>query len=120
MKKILIVEDNAAQSESLELVLSRRGWTVHRALDGLTAPQIAELHTPEAVILDLVMPGLPGREFLAWLRGRPETRDVPVVVSTGLPLDDVLDLEADPLVRVLRKPFTVDELLAALAEMEGG
>ena len=73
---------------------------------------------PDGVILDLCVPGdLDGRAFLAWLRGRPGLEAVPVVVTTGLPLDRTGDLAGRPGVRVLQKSSPFDALLDAFADL---
>lgn len=117
--KILIVEDNVTQAESLGLILKAMG---HRALlagDGRQGQAQVETHgTPDGVILDLRVPGeVNGRVFLAWMRGRPELADVPVVVTTGLPADETADVARMPRVLVSRKPETFSSLMGYFAAL---
>jgi DNA-binding NtrC family response regulator len=51
--KLLIVEDNVAQVESLELIFKMEGHTVYRALNALSAREILEVHSADAIVLDI-------------------------------------------------------------------
>lgn len=114
MKRILVVEDYADQAETLTLVLKGAGYTVYTAMGGLQAQALADLHPIDAAVVDLRMAGMDGREFIGWLRGRTATAAIPIVLSTAMPPGAVKDLAALPNVKVLQKPYTPDELLAAL------
>jgi CheY-like chemotaxis protein len=116
--KLLIVEDNVAQVESLELIFKMEGHTVYRALNALSAREILEVHSADAIVLDLVMPGVDeaGGNLVTWLRStRPETAEVPVVLTTGMDLDDIPeDILRQPRVSAIQKPFTIDSLMCSL------
>jgi DNA-binding response OmpR family regulator len=62
-------------------------------------------------VLDLGLPRLSGEDVLRELRVRADTRNVPIVIVTG---HDVVDLNEDELVCVLRKPITTDALVTAV------
>ncbi|WP_265522361.1 response regulator [Oerskovia flava] len=86
---VLVCDDDPFVVAVLGAVLEERGYTVIGVTDGDDALRaVGELH-PDAVVLDLIMPGSSGAEVLAALRGHPATADVPVIVVSGLrPSDD--------------------------------
>ena len=107
---LLIVEDEPGFSRLIALSLSREGFEVHAVPNGEDALDLAaEIH-PDAVVLDL---GLPGMDGLAVLRELRERTNMPVVVVTGARTTDAirrgLDQGADD---YLTKPFSPSELAA--------
>ena len=67
---------------------SRSGWTVTEAENGQVAIESVTAARPDVIMLDLMMPEMDGFEFLEKLRGRPDWRDIPVVVITAKDLTD--------------------------------
>lgn len=110
--RILVVEDDADLAMLLERYLGTEGYDAHIASDGPTALRLAAGLTPDAVVLDLGLPGMDGMEVLRRLRERD---DVPVLILTArvdVPARvDGLDAGADD---YLAKPFVRQELLARL------
>src|SRR3954466_243972 len=82
-RRILIVDDDAVTVEQFARILRLEGYDTHTALTGDAALADASASPPDAVIVDLVMPGMDGLEFLRRLRLRPENRDTPAAVVTG-------------------------------------
>lgn len=84
MRTILIVDDEedsrALTRLSLEMV---GGWTVLDVETGVAALSVAESEQPDAILMDVMMPGLDGPATLERLRARPMTRHIPVVFLTG-------------------------------------
>ncbi len=116
--KLLIVEDEIAQAESLQVIFEARGLACYLAASTPAAMRMAETHPPDAVILDLFMNGASGMKFLGWMRTHGGLRETPVVITTGLPLDDIsIPPVADLKVRMLQKPCLVEDLLRVFAEM---
>ncbi|RMH41692.1 MAG: response regulator [Deltaproteobacteria bacterium] len=112
--RILVVDDDNALRASITRILEEEGYTVETAPDGATALQIVEEDPPDAILLDVMMPGMNGRQFLRELRRAKHTPKIPVVVMTALQglSDRALEYGADDLVE---KPFDVDELLNKVA-----
>jgi DNA-binding response OmpR family regulator len=109
--RLLIVEDNRALLKSLSTGLREEGFMVDTAADGEEGLFLAEHNDYDAVILDLLLPKLDGRELLRALRsGNIQTH---VLVLTALDAVDetvrVLNSGADDF---MTKPFCFDELLA--------
>lgn len=111
---ILVVEDCLDQAESLALILKPEGWSVFTAPTALGGRVVAQVHPPEIVLLDVVLPGGGAKEFLDWLGEKCPACQV--YVMTGLPPDDVRWLRNYPTVEVLFKPYPPDALIALLRE----
>lgn len=110
--RVVVVDDNQALRENLAECLEAEGHLVSQAADGQDAlALLSQGERPDVVVLDLVMPGLGGREVAATLRGRPELRELRLVLMTGRELAPGGCPEFDA---VLEKPFGLGELLAAV------
>lgn len=77
---ILIVSGDVGRRERLHDLLDRHGFPALEAGDGVTALERVDRDAPEVVLLELTLAGLDGFEVLARLRGRPETRRLPVLL----------------------------------------
>ena len=111
--RILVVDDERAVREALERALRLEGYDVALAADGHAALDSIGEQAPDAVVLDVLMPGLDGRDVCRKLRDGGN--DVPVLMLTARDgvADRVagLDAGADD---YLAKPFDLEELLARL------
>lgn len=83
MATVLVVDDDAPSREFMRTLLSYRGHQVEQASDGDSALAMAARRPPDAVITDVMMPGLDGYELARALRGEPATRHIPIVFSTA-------------------------------------
>ncbi len=110
---ILIVEDELDLLDTLEFNLQREGYLTRRAASGRAGLEAAALEPPpDLVLLDLMLPDIPGTEVCRQLRASERTRSTPVVMLTarGEEVDRVVGFEvgADDYVT---KPFSVRELM---------
>jgi PAS domain S-box-containing protein len=80
---ILVVDDDADALQLMETTLVQLGYKVQCLPDGERALTLIESERPAAIILDLLMPGMDGFEFLTRLRQRPEHRAIPVIIWTN-------------------------------------
>lgn len=112
MTRILIVEDEAALAEPLSYLLTREGYETALAADGVEALAEFDRTGADLVLLDLMLPGLPGTEVCRELRQRS---NVPIIMLTAKDseVDIVVGLElgADDYVT---KPYSTRELLARI------
>jgi len=115
MKKhtcIMVVDDEQAILRLLNRTLAPEGYGVILADNGSSALSLLEEHTPDLVILDIMMPGLDGFQVLDLIRQRS---NIPVIMLTArcevTTLRHALALGADDYVR---KPFGTRELLARI------
>lgn len=86
------------------------GYAVVAAEDGIAALRYCDAATPEAVVLDLGLPRLSGRDVQQELATHRETRHIPIIVVTG----DSSALNVSDFACVLRKPIDVADLVAAV------
>jgi two-component system phosphate regulon response regulator PhoB len=112
---ILVFEDEDALATLLQYNLEKEGYKVSVASDGEEGLMQAEEETPDLVLLDWMLPKVSGIEVCRRLRGRPETRNVPIIMLTarGEESDRVrgLDTGADD---YLTKPVAMVELNARI------
>ncbi|MBG7616728.1 phosphate regulon transcriptional regulator PhoB [Brevundimonas sp. BAL450] len=112
---ILVFEDEDALATLLQYNLEKEGYKVSVASDGEEGLMQAEEETPDLVLLDWMLPKVSGIEVCRRLRGRPETRNVPIIMLTarGEESDRVrgLDTGADD---YLTKPVSMVELNARI------
>ena len=107
MKTIFIIEDDQSIGDMLQEVLQKEGYRVQRAYSGTEAALLLGHGLPDLVLLDLMLPGLPGEELLDRLQGVPV-----IVVSAKAGLDDKVDLLLRGAADYITKPFEIRELLA--------
>ena len=116
MTKILVIDDDARDRGLLVAVLEERGYEVTLADNGGTGLMLCHRQTPDAVVLDLNMPGIDGRSLLRQLRILHPT--LPVVFFSGLSTDEI---EQEMLNRgataCIQKAFSLDQLGSALQEV---
>ncbi|HVX09080.1 response regulator transcription factor [Humibacter sp.] len=112
MTRILLVEDEESLSEPLAFLLGREGYEVAVAADGVAALTEFDREGADLVLLDLMLPGIPGTEVCKQLRSRS---NVPIIMLTAKDseVDIVVGLElgADDYVT---KPYSTRELLARI------
>jgi two-component system, NtrC family, sensor kinase len=86
--RVLLVDDDEMVRRSVRQALEPIGWKVTEAENGRAAVDSLIASQPDVIILDLMMPMMDGFEFMDELRGRPDWKDVPVVVITAKDLTD--------------------------------
>jgi len=112
--RVLVVDDEPMLRDTLGNMLSDEGYVVDLAVDGEDALDRVHQVRPDAILLDLMMPGMNGRQFLQALRDEPAYADVPVLIMTavhGLEVN-LANVGASELVE---KPFDVEDLLNKVA-----
>ena len=115
---VLVAEDDPSVRMMIEFLLTDEGFEVILAEDGERALDMAKTRNPDAILLDLMMPKLDGREVLSRLRAGERTADIPVFLLTGMSRHAIGEW---PGARFLPKPFSPDELVGTIKDViEGG
>lgn len=117
MKRILVVEDEAAIADLLALILEDAGYQVEIAENGLVAWNRLEERRPELVISDLMMPFLNGWDLLAQMRAHSDYQSIPVILmSAAHPSTAPQGFSGTTFIP---KPFDLDHLLESVEQNVG-
>lgn len=122
MTKILYVEDNLANLELVQRILARRpDIELIPCMQGELALELARLHRPHLILLDLHLPDVPGEQVLQRLRQTSESRDIPVIVVSA----DATNGQTERLVAFgaqgyLTKPIDVRTFVATIDDVLAG
>jgi serine phosphatase RsbU (regulator of sigma subunit)/CheY-like chemotaxis protein len=116
MATVLVVDDDPISRAFLRALLDYRGHRMYEAADGESALTLAGRRPPDAVITDILMPGLDGYELVRMLRSRPATSHIPIAFSTAhYGRDEILPLaRACGVQDVIFKPAQPTEVLATI------
>lgn len=85
---VLIVDDNDRNRKLARDVLRLAGLRTLDAVSAAEAIALASAHLPDVILMDLRLPDMDGTQATQMLRADPQTRSIPVVALTALPLDD--------------------------------
>jgi DNA-binding response OmpR family regulator len=116
--RILVVDDDPAILDALRLLLDGEGYAV-QVTD--KADYAESLHDgngglPDLIVLDILLSGKDGRTICRTLKGRPDTKHIPIIMVSAYP-----DAEASSLAvggdAFLSKPFSIDDLLATIGAL---
>ncbi|MGH2656418.1 MAG: ATP-binding protein [Actinomycetota bacterium] len=121
-RTVLYIEDNPVNLGLVDKILARRpGIRLLSAMRGGLGLELARLHRPDLILLDVHLPDMPGEEVLRRLREDPATRHVPVVVISADAMPErVQRLLAAGARAYLTKPLDVRRLLNLVAEAGNG
>jgi CheY-like chemotaxis protein len=118
--KILIADDDPVHIQLVSAQLRAEGFQVLVARDSMQALMLTLRGKPNAVLLDVNMPGGTGLQTLRQLKASPDTKPIPVIVVSGSDDPELIkkltQLGAEDF---LRKPFAADDLLRILARVTG-
>lgn len=116
---LVVCDDDEYVVEVLSELLQRRGYRVVGVTEGAEAVQVVTSELPAAVVLDLAMPGTSGSDVVAALKRQPQTRDIPIVVVSGLSPDGHPGLAAQTagwLVKPVDEERLSDNVASAIAD----
>ena len=115
---VLVVADEPETRDMIAELLMHHGFRVCGASGGAEAvSMLTERPPPDVVVLDVMMPCISGLHVIAMMTSRVDLGRVPRVIVSAMSIP--ADVAADPLNRILRKPFAADELIAATRDALG-
>lgn len=113
-KRILLIDDDDGARRIIQFSLeAAAGWEVLTAASGVEGLSLAESEQPDAILLDVMMPGLDGPATFQRLQENPVTRSLPVIMLTAKasPTDHQPLLELG-IAGIITKPFKIPALIA--------
>lgn len=116
MQTLLVVEDEWAIADWLEVLLSEHAYHVLVASDGRQALDILHREKPDLVLTDFMMPVVDGAGLISAMADNPRTCAIPVVVMTSL-AENAVQQRVRSYHGFLRKPFHESELLQILKDV---
>ena len=112
---ILVVDDEQATREILQIILEMEGFTVFTAEDGLDALAKIAAQPPDLIILDVMMPNMDGLTLCQRLRAQPETAGIVIVMLSGNSQDKAITAGLNAGANAfLSKPVEMQTLLAQM------
>lgn len=119
METIVIVDDENDILELVKDILETANYRVLTANNGKEALEILEQRVPDLVILDMMMPGMSGREIAEWIRKNPKTKDVKIIFLT---VANFSETGKDMLKKLkvgdyITKPFENEDLLRRIKQV---
>ncbi|HEX8363026.1 MAG TPA: response regulator [Longimicrobium sp.] len=120
MMKILVADDDPLIVQLLRTGLRAQGWNVLVAADAMQVGMFAMSQSPDAILLDINMPGGTGVAALKRLKQSVKTSQIPVVVLSGTTDPQIPDtVRAMGAEAFLPKPVDLDEVIRLLCELLG-
>jgi CheY-like chemotaxis protein len=119
-RRVLLIDDEDDIREVAQLSLEMvANWDVVTASSGAAGVALAASDQPDAIVLDVMMPGMDGSATYSHLQANPATRHIPVVLLTAKILDPIADRFANEVATVISKPFDPMRLPAQIANALG-
>ncbi len=119
-KKIVLIDDDPGIHLLAVPILSAAGYQVISAKNGEQGLQIALNEKPDLILLDVIMPGIKGRELCVKIKSYQVLRNIPVVFFTALDSDESIEAEkAVGSAGRVTKPVNAEELTAAIKAIIG-
>jgi CheY-like chemotaxis protein len=116
---VLVIDDDPAAIELVQLILESEGYAVLRASRGNDGVEIAERERPDLIILDLIMPGESGFNIAARLKQLPTTCSIPIIILTSMDIDSETEQRLNQYVTALisKSTFTKRDLLREIGNV---
>ncbi|WP_319589246.1 response regulator [uncultured Desulfobulbus sp.] len=114
-KMILVVEDSSTTRKVISITLSRQGYRVVEAADGLEALSKISEERPDLIMLDVILPKMDGYKILSIIKGNKEFKDIPVIMLTSK--DGFINKMKGKMAgstAYLTKPFDPDKMIAEI------
>jgi twitching motility two-component system response regulator PilG len=116
-KMILVVEDSSTTRKVIAITLSRHGYRVVEAADGLEALSKISEERPDLIMLDVILPKMDGYKILSIIKGNKEFKEIPVIMLTSK--DGFINKMKGKIAgstAYLTKPFDPDKMIAVIGK----
>ncbi len=119
IQKVLVVDDSATDSFYLSDLLTKAGYQVSTANSGEACLDLLTREMPDAILMDVLMPGMNGFQTTRAITHNPQTAHIPVIVCTGkAQLTDRVWALRQGAKECVTKPVAPDDLLAKIRALE--
>lgn len=120
MPKILVIEDNPVEIETIKTRLKKKNYQVLTAKNGEEGLRIAEEEQPDLIFMDMILPGMHGLEATIKLKQNPETKDIPIVALTVMDSSEfVATCFKEGVSAFIRKPYDFNEIFSKTEKILG-
>ncbi len=111
-RSVLVVEDNPLNMKLFAAMLAAQGYAVLQAGDAPRGIDLAHVHHPDLIIMDVHLPGMSGLEATQTLKQDGATRDIPIIITTAHGLrGDEPELRASGCDGFMAKPIAISEFI---------
>jgi CheY-like chemotaxis protein len=120
-KRVLVIDNEEYIREIAQICLETvAGWEVVTAASGQEGLEVAEIEQPDAILLDVMMPGMDGMTTFKHLQNNPNTKKIPVIFLTAkVQSSDLHSYRAIGITAAISKPFDAMELALKVAQPLG-
>jgi CheY-like chemotaxis protein len=114
---VLVVEDDADSRDLLNFRLTREGYIVRTAGDGISGFHVARIKKPNVIITDLTLPEMNGLELIRQIRLEPELAETPIAVYTAYTREQMEIVFSVGANRSFYKPVDLDKVVDYINEL---
>jgi CheY-like chemotaxis protein len=114
---VLVVEDDADSRDLLNFRLTREGYIVRTAGDGISGFHVARIKKPNVIITDLTLPEMSGLELIRQIRLEPEIAETQIVVYTAYTREQMEIVFSAGANRSFYKPLDIDKVIDYINEL---
>jgi len=121
MPKILVIEDNPVEIETIKTRLTQKQYQVLVARNGEEGIRLAQEEQPDLIFMDMILPGMHGLEATIKLKQNPETKEIPIVALTVMDSSEfVATCFKEGVSAFIKKPYNFTEIFEKTEKILGG
>ena len=115
-KRVLIVEDNDLNMKLFHDLLEAHGYDILQTKDGMEALQLARLHHPDLILMDIQLPEVSGLEVTKWIKEDDDLKMIPIIAVTAFAMKgDEEKIREGGCEAYIAKPISVTHFLQTVA-----
>lgn len=117
-RKVLVIDDDALNMKLIKAILSKKEIEVIEAFDARKGLELAAQHQPDAILMDMNLPGMDGMEATRQLKADPSLKDISVIAVTGFVGPEFQEKAMDAgCSGFVEKPISIENLLKTLKQV---